>query len=664
MESEIVKKAFEGKPAAGTRLIDKYELEEMGENFYELARIELKHTEKARPVADKVLEKALAMEYAIPLFDEWNMVYGVICGGKIINKNFGLIDKIHERTFENKTYEDKPVGTVTIFLDDVRIATNVLDEEGNRAIGTRASQEVYEKVVIDGEAWIGRAFVVTHWYITAYEPIKNINGDIIGMIYVGYLEDYFMEENKIIVYSFWAIIFFATIFSMIIYIFFNQRNSRKKETKKAEKEKEKPVEKPVEESSEEKDDTTGTTASRTEYKLRGQESYNKGDYVQAIEELTKALTKKPSDPVVSIYLQNSYLALSGTAMNTIGISFPLSGSLEHNGEDLLRGIALAQIDLNKKYSGKNKGIQIIPEDDMSTISGSLKIAGKFTKDDKILAVIANMTSDQCKATAPLYEGGKLVALNPIATYRDRDELGSHIFRMCGKRSEQIDLLAECTVKKLKCSKIAIMYDESQDYSSGMAKSFKKKVSDLGAEVVMEEKFLFSTADFKSHCDKMAEKEPQALFFSGYYKDGAALVGQIKKSLPSIHIIGGGISIHTQAFIDIGGEAVNDIVFSSFFAEEENDKTKKFTETFYNTFKVYPVGTSALAYDAFMILAAAILEGGPSRKIIRDYLSSINSAEKAFDGVTGKTCFDTYNNSQREVKLLTVKKGKFILFKDN
>jgi two-component system NtrC family sensor kinase len=59
------------------------------------------------------------------------------------------------------------IGTATLFLDDIRIATNVLTDEGSRAIGTRASQEVYDQVAGEGRRWLGRAFVVNDWYITA-----------------------------------------------------------------------------------------------------------------------------------------------------------------------------------------------------------------------------------------------------------------------------------------------------------------------------------------------------------------------------------------------------------------------------------------------------------------------------------------------------------------
>lgn len=77
-------------------------------------------------------------------------------------------------------------GAVTLILGDVRIATNVRQQgDGARAIGTRVSQAVKEAVLDRGETWIQRAFVVHHWALTAYEPLRDFAGNRIGMLYVG-----------------------------------------------------------------------------------------------------------------------------------------------------------------------------------------------------------------------------------------------------------------------------------------------------------------------------------------------------------------------------------------------------------------------------------------------------------------------------------------------
>lgn len=79
---------------------------------------------------------------------------------------------------------------MTVFLDDLRVSTNVplnSDASEGRAIGTRVSHEVHSKVLNRGEEWLDRAYVYDAWYITAYQPIRDQHEQVIGMLYTGYL---------------------------------------------------------------------------------------------------------------------------------------------------------------------------------------------------------------------------------------------------------------------------------------------------------------------------------------------------------------------------------------------------------------------------------------------------------------------------------------------
>jgi signal transduction histidine kinase len=98
----------------------------------------------------------------------------------------------------------------------VRIATNVLDETGQRAIGTVVSETVYDKVLLEGQSWLDRAFVVTDWYLTAYEPLKNVNDQTIGMLYVGTLEAPFRDLRRKIMLIFLAIILAMTVLGVFL----------------------------------------------------------------------------------------------------------------------------------------------------------------------------------------------------------------------------------------------------------------------------------------------------------------------------------------------------------------------------------------------------------------------------------------------------------------
>jgi len=114
----------------------------------------------------------------------------VLGGDYVVNNNFEIVDNV----------KNMVGGTATVFqvLDGeaVRISTNVITDEAERAVGTTVSQPVYETVVNKGETFYGRAWVVNAWYLTTYEPIRNSTGEIIGILYVGVLEDPFINTIK------------------------------------------------------------------------------------------------------------------------------------------------------------------------------------------------------------------------------------------------------------------------------------------------------------------------------------------------------------------------------------------------------------------------------------------------------------------------------------
>ncbi|MBN1984511.1 MAG: cache domain-containing protein [Chitinivibrionales bacterium] len=191
--SDLIGQAFRGKACGGARIIGEAELSTMSDSVVQRVPITIQPTRKSHPTSEKKLTSALSLEYASPLFDSMGNIDRVVYGGIILNNNQKLIYTIHNTIFENTLYQTKPVGTVTIFLNDVRIATNVLDESGNPALGTRVSDEVFDRVIRSGRIWVDRAFVVTDWYLTAYEPLYSIRGERIGILYVGLLEKPYVD---------------------------------------------------------------------------------------------------------------------------------------------------------------------------------------------------------------------------------------------------------------------------------------------------------------------------------------------------------------------------------------------------------------------------------------------------------------------------------------
>ncbi|MBO8129224.1 MAG: methyl-accepting chemotaxis protein [Peptococcaceae bacterium] len=142
-----------------------------GVNFVVTKQAKDTATQKAK--ADLALGyEILDKEYPGPWRREGDKLYK---GDTLMNGNFAIVDKIGRLTNGD---------TVTIFCGDTRVATNV-KKDGKRAVGTVVSDIVAETTLKNGRDYYGEANVVGHWYQTAYTPIKDSSGQIIGMWYVG-----------------------------------------------------------------------------------------------------------------------------------------------------------------------------------------------------------------------------------------------------------------------------------------------------------------------------------------------------------------------------------------------------------------------------------------------------------------------------------------------
>jgi two-component system NtrC family sensor kinase len=206
LNDPFVKSALEKKAISGTQVLSGDELSREGRSLARKASIQSIPVSREKPARKIEETSGMVLKSAYPILDFNGEVVGVLTGGVLLNRNYEIVDRIKNIVFKDAQYKGKEIGTATIFLGDLRISTNVMNKEGNRAIGTRVSREVYEQVLGKGLPWIQRAFVVDEWYITAYEPIRDVQDKIIGMLYVGMLESKYtlMKERLILLFFFFS----------------------------------------------------------------------------------------------------------------------------------------------------------------------------------------------------------------------------------------------------------------------------------------------------------------------------------------------------------------------------------------------------------------------------------------------------------------------------
>lgn len=184
------------QPATGTVRVPAATLRRMSDSLAARAQIDLIPTREAEPTTETTVSDGLVLAAAVPVLDAQGTLQGLLFGGDLLNRREDLVDSIRDAVFCSPVEDAPSLDTVTIFLGDVRIATNVRHADGQRAIGTRMSRQVAEEVLGRGRVWARPAFVVNDWYITAYEPIRDPQQQVVGALYVGLLQAPFLQQRN------------------------------------------------------------------------------------------------------------------------------------------------------------------------------------------------------------------------------------------------------------------------------------------------------------------------------------------------------------------------------------------------------------------------------------------------------------------------------------
>lgn len=184
----LQERARRGIPSVGIEIFSNEELERESPLLAERVRLTLIDTPRAVPTERVVEDRGMLIRLVYPVLDLNGVVVALLDGGVLLNRNFHFVDTIRDLVYGPGSLPEGSIGTVTVFLDDVRITTNVPMHPGERALGTRVSREVRDYVLGEGQKWIDRAFVVNDWYISSYEPILDVEGRRVGMLYAGFLE--------------------------------------------------------------------------------------------------------------------------------------------------------------------------------------------------------------------------------------------------------------------------------------------------------------------------------------------------------------------------------------------------------------------------------------------------------------------------------------------
>jgi branched-chain amino acid transport system substrate-binding protein len=370
------------------------------------------------------------------------------------------------------------------------------------------------------------------------------------------------------------------------------------------------------------------------------------------------LKSHPTDALFAIERSNALTKVLNKSALELGFTAPLSGPLKQVGEAFLQGANMAVQEANQASGISGKRINLTVLNDGGDKAQAIEVASKLLSSDA-LGVIGPYSSSTTLASSEIYNQG-LAIIAPAATNPKVSSAGPFIFRVAPSDLEQGSAMARL-VKARGHKAVAVLFDENDAYSKGLADAFSAEAERIGLQT--------SGISFKLNnydTAKVGNYAVDAIFVSGYTPDVAA-IAKLESLQPREIFAGDGA--YGQDLIAQGGEAVNGVIVSSFWHATLTDPASvSFTKKFQNRYGGGTPNANAMqAYDATRTMLEAIkrakLVSGTST--LSDARARVKTALETFRskpgvGITAPVKFDANGDViGRPFVAIQVKDGKFV-----
>ena len=331
----------------------------------------------------------------------------------------------------------------------------------------------------------------------------------------------------------------------------------------------------------------------------------------------------------------------------------LTGSEATFGQATLRGIQLAAREVNASGGIKGKSIEIRSFDDRGTSQEAGTAVTRLITSDKAVALIGENTSSQSIAGGRVAEQYGVPMISPSSTNPAVTLVGDKIFRVCFLDSFQGWVDAKFAREQLKAASAAILYDQGQAYSKGLAQYFRDAFTGMGGSIVTEQAYTGGDQDYSAQLTTIREARPDVVFVPGYYTDGGNIAIQARKLGIAASLLGGD-GWDSPQFAAIGGAAVEGSYFSTHFASQDSRaEVRAFVSSYEAEYKLKPDSLAALGYDSARLLfdamrRAASWDGTTLAKAIAE--------TQGFAGVTGTISIDADRNAKKSAVVVQMKGG--------
>ncbi|WP_442902210.1 ABC transporter substrate-binding protein [Fusobacterium sp.] len=340
----------------------------------------------------------------------------------------------------------------------------------------------------------------------------------------------------------------------------------------------------------------------------------------------------------------------------IGGMAPLTGALAIYGVTTTNGAELAVKEINENGGVLGKKIEYVMLDTKGDSTEAVMAYNKLV-DEKVAGIIGEVTSKPTLAVAEVAVQDNMPLITPTGTQVDITEVGPNIFRVCFTNPYQGKVLAITSKERLGANTVAVMLNNSSDYSDGIAKAFIEESEKLGMKVMGVEGYSDGDKDFRPQLTKLATMNPDVILIPEYYEQAALIATQAREvGVKSIFVGSDGWDGIAKTLDQSAYAAIENSYFTNHFSmEDQSEKIQDFLKDYREAYKEDPSAFSALGYDAVYMMKSAIEKAGSTDKQkIVDALKGIE-----YDGVTGYLTFDDHNNPIKAVTVLKIENGKYV-----
>ncbi len=353
---------------------------------------------------------------------------------------------------------------------------------------------------------------------------------------------------------------------------------------------------------------------------------------------------------------------SETAVFKIGGIGPLTGGAGAYGDAVNKGAQIAVEEINAAGGINGTMIEFRMEDDEHDAEKSVN-AYNILKDWGMQILVGTVTSNPCIAVEAEAQADNMFLITPSGTAVDCIS-GDNAFRLCFSDPTQGTKSAQFISENNIATKIAIIYDSSDAYSSGICEAFKVEAANQGLEVVATEAFTSdSKTDFKVQLQKAKDSGAELLFLPIYFQETSLILQQANDMgyAPRVFSCDGLDGILTMENFDVS-LAEGAMLLTPFAADAKDEATQKFVKAYAEKFNnEVPIQFAADGYDAVYTVKAAIEKSGATADMsVSDLCNAIKTAmtEITLEGLTGTITWDASGEPEKEPKAVKIVDGAY------